>query len=96
MEAKHTPGPWTVAGDVKGQEAWCPTRHIYASADREAHGSGCVATVASSRANARLIAAAPAMLAALQDLVEDFGAMTGGCESIDVARAILNHLGVES
>ena len=63
---KHTPGPWYVAGEQSGVTEYSDTRHIYAQADKDAGGTGCVACVASSTANAALIAAAPDMLEALR------------------------------
>lgn len=61
----HTPGPWFVRGQQKGMEAYCPTRHIYSAAEGN---TGCIAGVTGSMANARLIAAAPELLAALERL----------------------------
>ena len=61
---KHTPGPWTVAGPSGDLEIW----------SREAHKS--IAFLASypdpanEAANARLIAAAPELLEALEGLME--------------------------
>lgn len=77
MTGKHTPGPWDVAGEQTGVTEYSETRHIYAQADKSAGGTGCVACVPSSSANARLISAAPELLDALRRLalaVEDIGA----------------------
>lgn len=68
---KYTPGPWYVAGEQSGVTEYSDTRHIYAQADKDAGGTGCVACVASSTANAALIAAAPDMLEALRELLSD-------------------------
>ncbi len=63
---KHTPGPWHIEGQdiVDDNRLWLITRTI--STDDEA-----IAAV--DEANARLIAAAPDLLAALKQLVTDYG-----------------------
>lgn len=62
METKHTPGPWNFHGNTlvqdKGNRLNLGTFH-------EAPGLGNAAA-----ANARLISAAPDLLAALQDLLQ--------------------------
>ena len=67
----HTPGPWSVVGEQANFAGYLLTsyndqRHIYSAVDKKSGGTGCVAVVASSSANAHLIAAAPELLAALQ------------------------------
>ena len=83
MSAKHTPGPWAVRDD--GMDYACPIidspsvgRGYYASiataTQRDPHpreGGGI--PIATARANARLIAAAPDLLAALEKAVERYG-----------------------
>lgn len=64
---KHTPGPWSVAGRVTGFADYNPDRHIYSSFDRAHLGTGCIASVHSSDANAQLIACAPELLALCKD-----------------------------
>lgn len=59
--SKHTPGPWSVRGG-QGDDGYCEYRHIYAPAA----ASKCV-DAKISEADARLIAAAPDLLAALQE-----------------------------
>ena len=71
METKHTPGPWSVEKDG-----------LYLIG---ASGAGNVAYVGTpfvgdAEANARLIAAAPAMLAALQQIVADYDYEKGNCK----------------
>ncbi len=80
MGTKHTPGPWTATDDAVTEGRGLTVADVDGGSPAE------------RRANARAIAAVPAMIGALRDLVEDFGAMTGGCESLDVARAILKHI----
>ena len=60
--SKHTPGPWSVRGG-QGDDGYCEYRHIYAPAA----ASKCV-DAKISEADARLIAAAPDLLEALQRL----------------------------
>ena len=66
MTSKHTPGPWThkLAGEVQGPDG-LPV--AYASAWRMTDGDAESGTGPAS-ANARLIAAAPDLLAALEVL----------------------------
>lgn len=52
------PGPWVVRGQVEGEFGYSESRHIYSSEDRENGGTGCIAKVPSSLANAELIVAA--------------------------------------
>lgn len=62
MEAKHTPGPWIVRSELSQLTIW----------------GGCASIIANIRfdenrralADARIIAAAPALLAALQAFVD--------------------------
>lgn len=60
----HTPGPWYVRGD-QGQLLWCDARHIYAP---EASNRCVDAKV--SLADARLMAAAPDLLAACTTVLD--------------------------
>lgn len=63
MTAQHTPGPWHVANDVQIRSE----KHQIAKVWMMRNGEG--------NANARLIAAAPDLLEALQMLADvDFGA----------------------
>jgi len=71
MTAQHTPGPWFVDEDSRPGMSW--NRHIYTKTERAtaicfmAHSNG--RNEAGDRANARLIAAAPDLLEALQAAV---------------------------
>lgn len=90
MNAKHTPGPWKVAehhGAIDVMGVGSGICRVFTDPNQNSRP-----TMPEARANARAIAAVPAMIGALRDLVEDFGAMTGGSESLDVARAILKHI----
>jgi len=73
-QSKHTPGPWTIDGSVR-TSINAGTKHIalanfYNSVEPEFNVSG-----EEHEANARLIAAAPELLAALDELVD---ALTAG------------------
>lgn len=93
-EAKHTPGPWCMGR--KGNEC-----RIYADRDQHAiartYGTGlngigvCELTGPENKADARLIAAAPELLAALKGMLEVFGDEFGmGDSSVcDDARAAI-------
>jgi len=66
-ETKWTAGPWSVAGRVADCPEYNEHRHIYAAADRaRLGGTGCIANVRSSDANAHLIAAAPELYSVLE------------------------------
>lgn len=60
----HAPGPWYVRG-CDGNPGYAMGRHIYAPNEGN---TGTVALVSGSLANARLISAAPDLLAALERL----------------------------
>lgn len=100
MSAGHTPGPWFVypqhsyrftIGDYNGGAGPCCV--IADCAPREClTGTGDhTKSDAESEANARLIAAAPELLAALQRMLAEFGGDTGGigakgrCEALCIA-----------
>lgn len=62
----HTPGPWSVEAGLLGEGA-----HIFAADPKGCKADGDLVTVADlieNKANARLIAAAPDLLAALKGL----------------------------
>lgn len=63
MQAKHTPGPWIVG--PRGAAVYGPDNMRLASLDANAK------TLGQRTDNARLIAAAPDLLAALKALLED-------------------------
>ena len=73
MSAQHTPAPWTVSGkQVKSIDHG--KRYTVATANNPKF------TDEANASNARLIAAAPELLIALRDLLEDAIAL-GICES---------------
>lgn len=65
MNTQHTPGPWHVANDVQIRSE----RHQIAKVWMMRNGEG--------NANAKLIAHAPTMLHALQDIVRVYGPESG-------------------
>ena len=71
METKHTPGPWTVTADGAGWHIECaPERgHSVAYIMAEIGEEDPDTSDDEKEANARLIAAAPELLAALIDLL---------------------------
>lgn len=77
MSAKHTPGPWTI--DPEGETAWTiesasgtPLCDVYI--ERDSNNS----PTPECEANARLIAAAPEMLVALQNAGNVLAALATG------------------
>lgn len=82
--SKHTPGPWFINGP------W----NVYSDNDRFRNtGDGCVANIVHGRgvtadereANGNLIAAAPELLAALEECITDDGARCMTDESRNAA-----------
>ncbi len=73
MSAQHTPGPWTISTDTKSQHglAWGGYWQIDGEYDAVACNQYCYANTKPevSAANARLIAAAPELLEALEALM---------------------------
>lgn len=68
--AQHTPGPWEAGPNPKGI---CSNEYVVRPAGEFPHGrwvADCGMGDEESVANARLIAAAPEMLAALKEIVE--------------------------
>lgn len=113
MSAQHTPGPWSLAtvptscgvchkvGPFPGKHPGDPKRHACMYADYPSPGNPGDAELL---ANARLIAAAPQLAAALQTFVDEYVRMinSGDCGSWDpeeepkviAARAALAAAGV--
>jgi hypothetical protein len=82
MTDQHTPGPWTHAGpsDI-GRDGYS----IYASGPL-AYTAGPSDYGDAAEANARLIAAAPELLAALRDLIREKAASLGDPEDREWVR----------
>lgn len=94
MNEKHTPGPWTFAldahgrGIVMGNGCWVATTWTVADDDTSARFP--------AEANARLIAASPALLAACKGLLSFIDNVTpngplkdGKSAKVDAARAAI-------
>jgi hypothetical protein len=89
MAAKHTPGPWSVQGDDRPGMQW--NRHIHSSPNVAvcfmAHSDG--KDNARDEANASLIAAAPELLEALQEVVAFCERNGLQSDAYDTARAAI-------
>ena len=96
---KHTPGPWGTANMTEGR---CSTPQLYVISESEqiarishiqGHGrQGEAANIDERIANARLIAAAPELLAACKALVQQIdngSSLTGGEVQVENARAAI-------
>lgn len=79
----HTPGPWMIYddGDIASASVRVPEHTVLRS------GSVKGATIGEAMANAKLIAAAPSLLAALQDLIMLAAQHRGKAAADSVARA---------
>jgi hypothetical protein len=92
MKAPHTPGPWIIYGDrgqiIGADDGKAAIAHIIEPSEN--HPPAWRRTPAVCQANARLIAAAPELLALIKGLVE-WEARMGGFESTlwDDARAAI-------
>lgn len=63
--SKHTPGPWEMHGEFSGRDiVQIETKHGYSVADVRNYNRS-----EQNKANAKLIAAAPDLLEALQNLI---------------------------
>lgn len=67
MTTKHTPGPWVISERVK--TARLDNALMVRPADHHNYEYGATAIIATSEASARLISAAPDLLAALKSLM---------------------------
>ena len=89
---KHTPGPWRLEWwEYKGRRE--PVLTVRTDADAVAQVMGLWRDGADDsderQANARLIAAAPDLLAALESLLNETNAGTWDCLPADLARAAI-------
>lgn len=75
--AKHTPGPWVVEENSSPPLIW-GNDYEKPVAEVELHRSYADYVDGEAQANARLIAAAPDMLEALENLVAKYNAMQDG------------------
>lgn len=85
-EAQHTPGPWTARNGIEDDDhlRWGvvqagPTPYLIAVVENGAPGD----TLQTERANAHLIAAAPALLAALEGLCYSISMRYGVSDGYD-------------
>lgn len=78
--SEHTPGPWYASRDEGSQYHFVSTSTVVVADTR-----ACIAATGEelaesvSESNARLIAAAPDMLAALEDIANDLGDLMRHC-----------------
>ena len=81
---QHTPGPWVIADDPTSEGVWIDHPDLKSGEDDEI--CRCLDSTLSGEeclANARLIAAAPELLAALKGMCDAY-AGTGECSSANV------------
>ncbi len=70
MDTKHTPGPWTVVDDGSYSSCLAEVGNLIVSARHEVHDR---LNDDVNEANARLVAAAPELLEALQAIIDGPG-----------------------
>lgn len=93
--SKHTPGPWRIEIDDSPDAEWSRRWPTIVSDEYEVVGTeGMYGDFETDMANARLIAAAPELLVALQLMVDRFIDTEGSFgawenEAIEVARAAI-------
>ena len=84
MDAKHTPGPWTVTPTLTGTLSINKTENVPIAT---VGGAGWHLGKETAEANARLIAAAPDLLAALEEIAAaDSGAVEWHINDVWVGR----------
>jgi hypothetical protein len=90
MTTKHTPGPWLISERVK--TARLDNALMVRPADHHNYEYGATAIIATSEADARLVAAAPELLESLQQLIEWFDSDSKEPieAPLDVARAAIS------
>lgn len=89
-EAKHTPGPWSV---VKPQDERVQQFRIFSNRKYIGSIGNSDETVAETKANARLIAAAPDLLEAIKEYFEAYaneGKKPGWIKRVGAARRKVN------
>lgn len=77
MSTPFTPGPWFVDEHGVSSKAVLGIARVYHAATREGWSGSDLATMEHCKANACLMAAAPKLLAALEDLLEAVQSMQG-------------------
>ena len=91
--SKHTPGPWLIAESVVSRHAVTNMRRIRSKNEGLEHGAVCdvygIQDGSEASANARLIAAAPDLLEALQGIVSADDAHELTQKHIESARAAI-------
>lgn len=81
MAAPHTPGPWSIAGSGYGLDVRCAAGNIVGMTRRFGQNP------AEVEANARLVAAAPDLLAALEYVMSAHGEQL--TDALEAARAAI-------
>ena len=81
--SKHTPGPWAIYVNA-------PSDIVIRKMSKDGYELCSIARVSSGYANARLIAAAPELLEALQKIAGNtYDEWTNGAEAARIARAAI-------
>ena len=90
MTTKHTPGPWFIweGGAYAGRPEVKKRGELRGYDAKICEIDDIDGTVRSRKANARLIAAAPDLLEALQVMVRDYGAARASCGDLEMSPAL--------
>lgn len=90
MDSKYTPGPWKIEhGKVYGFHGQYITRDVSDGSHYVARMDGSTMAAFNQDANARLIAAAPDLLAALEKIADGYGPQHGSQYCREMALAAI-------
>jgi hypothetical protein len=88
MSTQHTPGPWKMGFNLTNEQAIIGKDGVVVADASWYGGSGCELSI-DNPADAKLIAAAPELLEALRQIVEQHGQWNNGIWAANIACAAI-------